>query len=92
MNLFSFHKELFFQLEINHVIQQPTTRGNVDMGAEDRKCFQISHRKLKNSISHDVVIMAPEPDAVLKKYSKHNITSESKIEVVIHYCDLSRFF
>ncbi len=28
---------------------------------------KISHRKLKISISHDVVILASEPDAMLRK-------------------------
>ena len=36
------------------------------MGAKGRWWSQISHRKLKISISHGVVILASEPDAMLK--------------------------
>ena len=36
------------------------------VGAKGRQWSQISHRKLKISISHDVVILASEPDAMLK--------------------------
>ena len=36
------------------------------VGAKGRYWSQISHRKLKFSISHDVVILASEPDAMLK--------------------------
>ena len=35
------------------------------MGGKGRQWTQISHRKLKNSISHNVVILASEPDAML---------------------------
>ena len=35
------------------------------VGAKGRYCSQISQRKLKISISHDVVILASEPDAML---------------------------
>jgi hypothetical protein len=48
----------------------------VDMGVKGVYCSiwevrvgklsKISHRKLKNSISHNVVILAPEPDALLR--------------------------
>ena len=35
------------------------------VGAKGRKWFWISHRKLNNSISHGVVILASEPDPML---------------------------
>ena len=35
------------------------------VGAKGRHWFQINYRKLKISISHNTVILAPEPDAVL---------------------------
>ena len=37
------------------------------VGAKGRQWSQISHRKLKISISHVVVILASEPDAMLNK-------------------------
>ena len=50
---------------------------------------QISHRKLKISISHDVVILASEPDAMLRNLNlnwcksydkKHKNTKNTKDE------------
>ena len=38
----------------------------LSLRTESRYKSQISHRKLKFSISHDVVILASEPDAMLK--------------------------
>ena len=37
------------------------------VGGKVRQWTQISHRKLKKSISHSVVILASEPDAMLKE-------------------------
>ena len=37
------------------------------VGAKGRQWSQISYRKLKFSISHGVVILASEPDAMLKR-------------------------
>ena len=36
------------------------------VGGKGRQWTQISHRKLKNSISHSVVILASEPDTMLR--------------------------
>ena len=37
------------------------------VGAKGRQRSQISHRKLEISISHEVVILASEPDVMLKQ-------------------------
>ena len=41
------------------------------VGAKGRKWSRISHRKLKISISHDVVILASESDAMLRNDKKN---------------------
>ena len=43
------------------------------VGALGRQLSQISHRKLKISISHDVVILSSEPDALLRRKISRNV-------------------
>jgi hypothetical protein len=51
------------------------------VGAKVRQWSQISHRKLKISISHGVVILASEPDAM-----SHFRTKESVKNARRHFC------
>ena len=50
-----------------------------NVGGKGRQWTQISHRKLKISISHNMVILASEPEAMLRKSklggNKHEFAS-----------------
>ena len=48
------------------------------VGAKGRYWSKISHRKLKISISHDVVILASEPDAMLNGFNSQKLTRGPK--------------